>query len=105
VGARALAERMDMYTRRELVQMTRPLVDPPLPELHVPEDVTIRAFREVDVPELLRVNNAAFAWHPEQGGMTESDFDAERRQAWYDPAGLFLAFARDDPDTLLGFHW
>lgn len=105
IGARALAERMDMGTRRELVQMSRPLVDPPLPELEVPGGVTIRTFRDEDRDELLRVNNAAFAWHPEQGGMAEAELDDERNQAWFDPAGLFLAFADDDPDALLGFHW
>lgn len=105
IGARALAERMDMGTRRELVQMRRPLVDPPLPEWEVPQDVIVRTFREGDGAELLRVNNAAFAWHPEQGGMTAAELDDERGQPWYDPAGLFLAFAQEDPGTLLGFHW
>ena len=55
-----------------------------------------------DDAELLRVNNAAFAWHPEQGGWTADDLAQRRTEAWFDPAGLFLAF---DGPTLLGFHW
>ena len=57
-----------------------------------------------DDAELLRVNNAAFAWHPEQGGWTEADIAERRAEPWFDPAGLFMAF---DVNTakLLGFHW
>ena len=47
-----------------------------------------------DDDELLRVNNAAFAWHPEQGGWTEADVAERRGESWFDPAGLFLAFGR-----------
>ena len=59
----------------------------------------------VDDPEILRVNNAAFAWHPEQGGWTEREIAARRAESWFDPAGLFLAFDAADPSRLLGFHW
>ena len=69
-----------------------------------------------DDAELLRVNNAAFAAHPEQGGMTAAQLAERRREPWFDPAGLFLAFGDPDNDwdndrangragKLLGFHW
>jgi mycothiol synthase len=51
---------------------------------------------------LLRVNNAAFSWHPEQGGWTESDVVGRVGEAWFDPEGLLLAH---DGQSLLGFHW
>jgi mycothiol synthase len=71
--------------------------------------VQIRTYAGTDDDaELLRVNNAAFATHPEQGGWTEADLAERRGEPWFDPAGLFLAFAdpsSDRPGKLLGFHW
>ena len=88
---------------RELMQMRRPLRD--IPELVVPEGVRIRTYGGAsDDPELLRVNNAAFAWHPEQGGWTEADITERRGEPWFDPEGLFLAFD-ETTGALLGFHW
>ena len=57
-----------------------------------------------DDAELLRVNNAAFAWHPEQSGWTDADIAERRGEPWFDPAGLFMAFD-DQTGELLGFHW
>ncbi len=56
----------------------------------------------------VRVNNAASAYHPEQGGWTDVELAERRAEPWFDPAGLFLAFGDDDsdrPGRLLGFHW
>jgi len=102
-AAKAVASKLDLKPARELLQMRRPLaVD--LPELVVPEGITLRTYVDSgDDAAILRVNSAAFARHPEQGGWTEHDVDVRRRSDWFDPAGLFLA---TDPDgTLLGFHW
>ena len=87
------------------MQMRRSLRD--VPELVVPDGVTIRTYRGAsDDAELLRVNNAAFSWHPEQGGWTEADVAERRGEPWFDPQGLFLAFdSGNDPGALLGFHW
>jgi mycothiol synthase len=62
------------------------------------------------------VNNAAFSWHPEQGGWTEADVEERRGESWFDAGGLFLAFdeasgrpersdSGNDTGDLLGFHW
>jgi len=71
--------------------------------------VRIRTYAvTADDAELLRVNNAAFATHPEQGGWTAAELAERRDEPWFDPEGLFLAFgdsASDHPDRLLGFHW
>ncbi|MFI9506046.1 mycothiol synthase [Nocardia sp. NPDC052566] len=105
-AAQAVATRLRLHTARELWQMRRVLATPELPELTVPDDLTLRTYSgTTDDAELLRVNNAAFDWHPEQGGWTERDIQARRDEPWFDPAGLFLAAAADDPDRLLGFHW
>ena len=102
-AARAIADRQGLVVARELLQMRRALADP-LPELAVAEGVSIRTYRgPEDDAELLRVNNAAFDWHPEQGGWTEADIASRRAAAWFDPNGLFIA---DDPTgRMLGFHW
>ncbi|MFD3428124.1 mycothiol synthase [Nocardia fluminea] len=105
-AAKALATGLGLVTARELWQMRRSLATPELPELALPADLTLRTYAgPVDDLEILRVNNAAFAWHPEQGGWTERDIAARRAESWFEPAGLFLAFDIADPDRLLGFHW
>ena len=102
-AARALADTLHLAVVRELLQMRRPLRD--LPELVVPDGLVIRTYAGAsDDADLLRVNNAAFAWHPEQGGWTEADLVERRAEPWFDPAGLFLAFDRDT-GAMLGFHW
>ncbi|OBF40954.1 mycothiol synthase [Mycobacterium sp. ACS1612] len=101
--ARATAAALGLVVVRELLQMRRPLTD--LPPLTVPDGVRLTTYSgPADDAELLRVNNAAFAWHPEQGGWTEADIAERRGEPWFDPEGLFMAF---DSDTgkLAGFHW
>lgn len=99
--ARALAAKLGLHPARELLQMRRPLKDLPDPPTGGTHQVRTYAGPEDDA-ELLRVNNAAFSWHPEQGGWTEADIEERRAESWFDPAGLFLAFEKS---TLLGFHW
>lgn len=101
--ARATAAALGLAPVRELLQMRRSLRDLPAPAPDVP-GVQIRTYAGPDDDaELLRVNNAAFAHHPEQGGWTEAEVAERRGEPWFDPAGLFLAFDRDG--ALLGFHW
>jgi len=65
-------------------------------------DLVVRAFTADDAEDFLRVNNRAFDWHPEQGGMTLDDLAARQAESWYDPAG-FLLHHRDG--KLAGFCW
>jgi mycothiol synthase len=88
---------------RELLQMRRPLTELP-PTTH-PDGVRIVTYSGPDDDaELLRVNNAAFAWHPEQGGWADVDIAERRGEPWFDPDGLFMAFD-EHTGKLLGFHW
>lgn len=101
--ARALAASMNLRPVRELIRMRRPLRD--IPEVVVPEGIRIRTYSgPSDHPELLRVNNAAFSWHPEQGGWTETDIAGRAGESWFDPEGLFLA-VDESGEKVLGFHW
>ena len=103
-AARALAERAGLTSARELLQMRRSLVTPELPELTIPADVRVRAYAgSTDDADILRINNAAFSWHPEQGGWTQADIDDRRAEAWFDPNGLIVA--ADSADRMIGFHW
>ncbi|OBI49242.1 mycothiol synthase [Mycobacterium sp. E796] len=106
--ARATAAALGLVAVRELVQMRRSLRDAGDPVPPAP-GVQIRTYQGTsDDAELLRVNNAAFAYHPEQGGWTEADLAERRSEPWFDPAGLFLAFGAPDGEQagrLLGFHW
>lgn len=109
--ARATAASLGLVPVRELLQMRRSLGDSPGPlsPLSPTPGVQIRTYAGApDDAELLRVNNAAFAHHPEQGGWTDVELAERRSEAWFDPAGLFLAFGDstgDQAGKLLGFHW
>jgi mycothiol synthase len=101
--ARATAAALGLKPVRELLQMRRSLHE--LPAVTVPDGVVVRTYQGPgDDAELVRVNNAAFAWHPEQGGWSIDDLAERRAEPWFDPAGLFLAFD-DRTNALLGFHW
>ncbi|WP_285032112.1 mycothiol synthase [Mycolicibacterium sp. lyk4-40-TYG-92] len=105
-AARATAAALGLTAVRELWQMRRSLAA--LPPLTQVPGVRLTTYPgpEVDA-ELLRVNNAAFHWHPEQGGWTQAEVDERRGESWFDPAGLFLAYDAADTagERLLGFHW
>ncbi|KUH92889.1 mycothiol synthase [Mycobacterium sp. IS-1556] len=101
--ARATAASLGLVVVRELLQMRRPLTD--LPPTPAPDGIRITTYSgPADDAALLRVNNAAFAWHPEQGGWTEAEIAERRGEPWFDPDGLFLA-VDEDTGEMLGFHW
>jgi mycothiol synthase len=112
--AKATAAALGLVPVRELVQMRRALTDTAAIPGELP-GVRIRTYAgPSDDAELLRVNNAAFAQHPEQGGWTGVQLAERRNEPWFDPSGLFLAFedSADSEDShgeragrLLGFHW
>jgi mycothiol synthase len=102
-AARATASALGLVPVRELIQMRRSLKG--VTEPAVPDGVRIRTYAgAADDAEVLRVNNAAFAGHPEQSGWTAADLAERRSEPWFDPEGVFLAFD-ERMDTLLGFHW
>ncbi|GAB3793743.1 mycothiol synthase [Nocardioides ungokensis] len=100
-GAAALARHHGFDRVRELWVMRRP-GSLPLAEVPALDGVTIRGFEPGDEAELIRVNAAAFAAHPEQGAMDAANLAERMSQEWFDPAGLLVAV---DGDRMLGFHW
>ncbi len=109
-GARRLADIHGLGRDRVLYQMRTDadleLAD--LPETNAPEGVTIRSFAPGDEAGWLRVNNAAFDWHPEQGSQTPADIERIVTAEDFDPDSVIIA-ARDDQTTatgerVIGFH-
>lgn len=99
---KTLAARLGFKVQRELAYMTRSLRER-LTDIPLPAGVTIGRYREgVDDEAFLRVNNAAFDGHPENGGWDLAEFAERRGRDWFDPAGLLLAWRADE---LVGFHW
>jgi mycothiol synthase len=83
-------------------QMRVPLPRPDAPVF--PPDVALDPFRPgTDDADWLRVNNRAFANHPEQGGWIEEILARRMAEPWFDPTGFLLA--RDPTGALLGFCW
>ncbi|MBG0566820.1 mycothiol synthase [Actinoplanes aureus] len=102
-GAAVFAERNGFARARVLWQMRRSLLKP-LPDVPLPDGVTVRVFNpDSDEQRWLDVNARAFAHHPEQGRWTLDDLRTREAEPWFDPAGFLLAV--DVADTLLGFHW
>lgn len=101
-AARVLAGRHGLARARELWVMRR-AADVPLPELVLPPGLAIRSYRPGDDDDVLRVNAAAFANHPEQGALNAEGLAERMAEQWFDPEGLLMA---EEPDgTILGFHW
>jgi mycothiol synthase len=97
-----LASRLGFTIQRELAFMARPMNQAP-PEPTIPDGVLFRPYRiDVDDEEFLRVNNAAFEGHPENGGWNADEFVQRRSLDWFEPAGLILAWRED---RCVGFHW
>jgi mycothiol synthase len=108
-GAVAIAERLGFTRGRVLWQMRRSLLAP-LPAPGLPAGVRLRSFVVgQDEAEFLRVNNAAFDWHPEQGGWDLDQVKQREAEPWFDPEGFLLAVDTDDGESrggrVLGFHW
>ncbi|MBA3529503.1 MAG: mycothiol synthase [Propionibacteriaceae bacterium] len=102
VAARALAASHGLLPARELLIMTRSLTDP-VAEPAPPADIVIRPFVVgQDEGAWLTVNARAFRHHPEQGRLTRSDLEDRLAEAWFDPAGFFVATRADQ---MIGFHW
>ncbi len=102
-----VAAALDLQPARELHQLRRPL---PVPDDHpgrvgVPP-LALRPFRPGHDDEAwLRVNNAAFATHPDQGGQTADELARTLAEPWVDLAGFLVTDDPDAPGELAGFCW
>jgi mycothiol synthase len=101
-AAEKLANALGFTRVRSLWQMRMPLTAP-LPEVELPEGVTLRTFVVgQDEQAWTDINNRAFADHPDQGGWSLREVQVRENEPWFDPAGFFLACRGE---RLVGFHW
>jgi mycothiol synthase len=100
-GEAALAESLGLVVGRTLVQMRRTL---PLPyALATAGDIALRTFRVgADEAAWLEVNNAAFAWHGEQGGWDLATLQQREHEPWFRAEGFLL---HHRGGRLAGFCW
>lgn len=101
-AASRLAEESGRRRARELLQLTTDGV-PQLPALTAPEGVVLRDVRPDDAEAWAAVNNAAFSWHPEQGGQDPADYRRRTGEPDFDPGSVVIA-ERTADGRLLGFH-
>ncbi|MEP7114185.1 MAG: mycothiol synthase [Ilumatobacteraceae bacterium] len=93
----AIAREQGLLLDRRLLQMRRSL---PIVE---PTTVETRAFVVgCDEAEWVRVNNAAFHDHPEQGGWTVETLQQREAESWFEPSGFRL---HDRDGALAAFCW
>lgn len=101
-GAHELAGSLGFAKSRELWQMRRSLFAA-LPRHSCPAGVVVRTFQPGrDEMRWLAANAVAFADHPEQGRLSESDLSLRMAEPWFDPAGFLVA---ERGDEMVGFHW
>jgi len=95
-----LATRLGLRPGRTLHQMRRSL---PLSTSDRASALSTRSFvKGHDEDDWLRINNAAFGWHPEQGGWDHTTLAARMSQPWFDADG-FLVHEIDG--QMAGFCW
>ncbi len=103
-AAADLAARYGYAPVRELWKMRMTTAGANLPDVGLPDGITLRVFVPgQDEEAWLAINRAAFADHPEQGNLTRADLDARMAEDWFDPSGFLLAEGAGG--RLLGFHW
>ncbi len=103
-AAQALAARAELVAVRELRQLARllgPKSEHPFPA--PPTGLRLRTFIPgADDRAWVALNARAFAHHPEQGRLTETDLHARIAEDWFDPEGFWL-LERDG--RLIGSVW
>jgi mycothiol synthase len=101
-AAQAFAAAVGFERVRSLWLMGRLLTDDlPLPE--IPHGIVVDTFvLGADDDAWVELNARVFADHPEQGRWSLDDLRDRIAEAWFDPAGFFVA--RRGP-SMVGFHW
>lgn len=91
-AAAAIAAAHRFTRSRELLQLqTGPVAELQFPDRPIPEGVRLRSFSPGDEAGWLRVNNAAFDWHPEQGRQELADIRAIVEAPGFDPDSVIIA--------------
>ena len=101
-----LASQIGFRPGRNILQMR---VDLPLTQLVIAQTKTIltQEFRVgIDEEIWIKVNNRAFANHPEQGGWTSEILKLREAEPWFNPNDFLMHFSeRPVYNQLVGFCW
>ena len=101
-AARRLADEFGFRETRRLLQQ-RASVAPDAPAPALPDGTILRSFRPgLDDATWLDLNARAFAHHPEQGSLTQSDLDARMGDDWFDPDDFLVLWQGDEA---VAFCW
>jgi mycothiol synthase len=96
-AARALADSHGFTPVRRLLQLRAPVTP------SAASEGSTSGFRPgVDDDDWLAVNARAFASHPEQGSVGQSDLTELTGEPWFDPGDFLLL---RDGETLVGYCW
>lgn len=99
-GAKNIAAANGFTHTRTVIQMRRSLTDS-IPDID--NQIPIRTFLPtIDNEEWIKVNNLAFADHPEQSDWTLADLELRTKEDWFDPKGFLIA---DINNEIAGFCW
>lgn len=103
----AVADAAGLAQRRDLLALRRPLpVEVDHPVRQGAPAVRVRSFRPGrDDQAWLRVNNRAFADHPDQGRETAETLGVRVAEPWFDASGFLVANDEGRPGELAGFCW
>lgn len=105
----AVADALGLTQHRDLLQLRRPLpIAPDDPARATAPELATRPFalgEDGDGDAWIRVNNRAFAHHPDQGAEDATTLAARVAEPWFDAAGFLVADDADRPGELAGFCW
>lgn len=103
--ARGLASALGLRVVRGLLIMRLDVAGSGLTEaVGMPEGFVIDHFKPADLDQLVAVNAAAFAHHPEQGALAAVDFEARMGEPWHRDTDLLVA-RQTTSGQLVGYHW
>ena len=95
-AAEARAAGLSLIRCNQQLRVPLPLADSTL-------QLPTRAFvLGADDDEFLRVNNLAFAWHPDQSDWTHDQLNERAQEPWFDAEGFLV---HEINGTLAGFCW
>ena len=99
----AIADAAGWTLKRRLLKLAVPLDSAPAACADT-ASLALREFDEsTDLAALLRINNAAFTWHPDQHDWTPHELRRALDQPWALPRDILIAIGENDEP--IGFCW
>lgn len=101
-AAKSFASAHGGRVERTLLLLGRSLSD--LDQEAAPErpDIALKPFEPgTDDAELLRINSAAFSWHPEQGRFSQEELDQRKAAPWFNAKYLRMALLDGQPSAFV----